>query len=158
MGVLFHSDGVGFSISNPEKLNAWIIKCLSSFNKNCGEINVIFCNDDYLLSINKTYLNHDYYTDIITFDYSKSESVSGDLYVSVTRVKDNAKKLNLEFNDELYRVIVHGVLHLCGLKDKTKQEKENMRAKEDEMLLLMSWLSDFYIVPRETFKCLKNTM
>tara|TARA_B100001778_G_scaffold66756_1_gene52620 strand:+ start:926 stop:1342 length:417 start_codon:yes stop_codon:yes gene_type:complete len=138
MGVLFHSDGVGFSISNPEKLNAWVVKCLSSFNKNCGEINVIFCNDDYLLSINKTYLNHDYYTDIITFDYSKAESVSGDLYVSVTRVKDNAKKLNLEFNDELYRVIVHGVLHLCGLKDKTKQEKEDMRAKEDEMLLLMS--------------------
>ena len=138
MGVLFHSDGVGFSISNPEKLNAWVVKCLSSFNKNCGEINVIFCNDDYLLSINKTYLNHDYYTDIITFDYSKAESVSGDLYVSVTRVKDNAKKLNVEFNDELYRVIVHGVLHLCGLKDKTKQEKEDMRAKEDEMLLLMS--------------------
>ena len=138
MGVLFHSDGVSFSISNPEKLNAWVVKCLSSFNKNCGEINVIFCNDDYLLSINKTYLNHDYYTDIITFDYSKSESVSGDLYVSVTRVKDNAKKLNVEFNDELYRVIVHGVLHLCGLKDKTKEEKEDMRAKEDEMLLLMS--------------------
>ena len=138
MGVLFHSDGVGYSISNPEKLNAWVIKCLSRFNKICGEINVIFCNDDYLLSINKTYLNHDYYTDIITFDYSKSESVSGDLYISVTRVKDNAKKLNLEFNDELYRVIVHGVLHLCGLKDKTKQEKEDMRAKEDEMLSLMS--------------------
>ena len=138
MGVLFHSDGVGFSISNPEKLNNWVIKCLSRFNKNCGEINVIFCNDDYLLSINKTYLNHDYYTDIITFDYSKPEGVSGDLYISITRVKDNAKKLNLEFNDELYRVIIHGVLHLCGLKDKTKQEKEKMRAKEDEMLLLMS--------------------
>ena len=138
MGVLFHSDGVGFSISNSEKLNNWVIKCLSRFNKNCGEINVIFCNDDYLLSINKTYLNHDYYTDIITFDYSKPEDVSGDLYISITRVKDNAKKLNLEFNDELYRVIIHGVLHLCGLKDKTKQEKEKMRAKEDEMLLLMS--------------------
>lgn len=138
MGVLFHSDGVGFSISNPEKLNAWLIKCLSCFNKNCGEINVIFCNDDYLLSINKTYLNHDYYTDIITFEYSKADDISGDLYISITRVEDNAKKLNIEFNDELYRVIVHGVLHLCGLKDKTKHEKEIMRAKENEMLLLMS--------------------
>lgn len=136
MGVLFHSDGISFSVSNPEEIESWLVRCLSILNKNCGDISVVFCDDDYLLSMNKTYLNHDYYTDIISFDYSEKEMISGDLFISISRVKENSQKLNIEFINELYRVIVHGVLHLCGYKDKSKEEIEEMRTKENEMLLL----------------------
>ena len=138
MSVSFHSDGVTFDVNNKQKLNSWIVSCVSAHNKSCGDINVIFCDDEYLLSVNKTYLNHDYYTDIITFDYSQKDIISGDLFISISRVKENAKKLNIELISELYRVIVHGVLHLLGYKDKTKLEKEKMREKEDEMILLMT--------------------
>ena len=137
MSVSFHSDGVTFDVNNKQKLNSWIVSCVSTHNKSCGDINVIFCYDEYLLSVNNTYLNHDYYTDIITFDYSQKDIISGDLFISISRVKENAKKLNIEFISELYRVIVHGVLHLLGHKDKTELEKEKMREKEDEMILLM---------------------
>ena len=138
MSVSFHSEGISFTLNNKRKLKPWILKCISLHNKSCGDINVVFCDDEYLLSVNKTYLNHDYYTDIITFDYSQKDLISGDLFISITRVKENANELNIEFIAELYRVIVHGVLHLLGYKDKTKLEKEKMRDKEDEMILLMS--------------------
>jgi probable rRNA maturation factor len=137
MGVSFHSDEISFNVKNKRKLNSWILSCVSVHNKSCGDINVIFCDDEYLLSVNNTYLNHDYYTDIITFDYSQKDMISGDLFISISRVKENANELNIEFITELYRVIVHGVLHLLGYKDKTKLEKDEMRAKEDEMILLM---------------------
>ena len=137
MGILFHSDGVDYNLPNSEKTKSWLEKCISLQNKKCGDINIVFCNDDYLLNINKTYLKHDYYTDIITFDYSQKQKISGDLFISITRIVDNAKKLNIDFLDELYRVIVHGVLHLCGFNDKTKEEIEIIRAKENEMLLLI---------------------
>ena len=137
MSVSFHSDRITFDVNNKRKLNSWILSCVSVHNKSCGDINVIFCDDEYLLSVNNTYLNHDYYTDIITFDYSQKDMISGDLFISISRVKENANELNIEFITELYRVIVHGVLHLLGYKDKTKLEKDEMRAKEDEMILLM---------------------
>ena len=137
MSVSFHSYGVTFDVNNKRKLNSWIVSCVSAHNKSCGDINVIFCDDEYLLSVNKTYINKDYSTDIITFDYSQKDIISGDLFISISRVKENAKKLNIEFISELYRVIVHGVLHLLGHKDKTELEKEKMREKEDEMILLM---------------------
>ena len=137
MSIYFHSEEVNYSLCESNKIKYWIKECINLQNKSCGEINVIFCNDDYLLSVNKKFLKHDYYTDIITFDYSLNQKISGDLFISINRVDDNAKKLNIKFLDELYRVIVHGVLHLCGFNDKTKKEKEIIRAKEDEMLLLM---------------------
>lgn len=137
MSVSFHSEGISFILNNKRKINSWVLECVSLHNKSCGDINVIFCDDEYLLSVNNTYLNHDYYTDIITFDYSHKDLIAGDLFISITRVKENASELNIEFITELYRVIVHGVLHLLGYKDKTKLEKEKMRDKEDEMILLM---------------------
>jgi rRNA maturation RNase YbeY len=99
-----------------------------------GDISYIFCSDDQLLDINKEFLNHDYYTDVITFDYSETENVSGDIFISIDRIRDNAKILELSYLDELHRVIIHGVLHLLGFKDKTKEESKNMRRLEDECL------------------------
>src|ERR1044071_3674818 len=101
-----------------------------------GDVNVIFCSDDYLLEMNREHLDHDYYTDIITFDYSEEAVVSGDLFISVDRVSDNASGLSVSFLDELNRVCVHGLLHLCGYKDKSEAEELLMRSKEDEMLAL----------------------
>ncbi len=99
--------------------------------KQPGEISVIFCSDEYLLKINEQYLNHNYYTDIVTFDYVENSVISGDLFISLDRIKENSAQFNVAFKEELYRVILHGVLHLVGYKDKTATEKKLMRGKED---------------------------
>lgn len=99
-------------------------------------LNYIFCSDDYLLEINKKYLKHDYYTDIITFDLSEGPAITGEIYISLDRVRDNAKQFNTSFKQELHRVIFHGALHLCGYKDKTKTEVALMRDKEQQYLAL----------------------
>ena len=109
------------------QLNSLIKKEL----KEVGDITVIFCSDEYLLEMNKEYLNHDYYTDIITFDYVEGDIISGDLFISVDRVKDNAVQFDSMLLKELYRVVFHGTLHLVGYKDKTEDEKVVMRSKED---------------------------
>lgn len=116
----------------------WILNCIKKYKKTAGKINFIFCPDTYLLEINKEYLNHDYYTDIITFDYCEGESVSGDIYISVERVDENSKKLNEVFNIELHRVMIHGILHLIGLKDSTEEEKLKMRSAEESCLTYYS--------------------
>jgi len=103
-------------------------------NYQSGDINVIFCSDSYLLKINETYLNHNYFTDIITFDYVEDNIISGDLFISLDRIKENADKYADNFFQELYRVVIHGVLHLCGYKDKSESEKIEMRAKENQYL------------------------
>ena len=118
-----------------EDVQSWLTRVVTGFGKELGCINYIFCSDDYLLEVNKEHLNHDYYTDIITFDYCENNVVSGDLFVSVDRVKDNASNFNVSFLDELYRVMAHGVLHLCGLEDKTDAGAKAMRIAEDEALL-----------------------
>lgn len=102
-----------------------------------GEISINLCSDDHLLQINKKHLNHDYYTDIITFELSENNEISGDLYISTDRVLDNAKQLNITFHVELNRVIIHGILHLCGYKDKTKAQQKEMREKENYYLSLL---------------------
>ena len=99
-----------------------------------GDVSVIFVSDDYLLEMNQTYLNHDYYTDIITFDYCEQNVISGDLFISVDRVRENADVFNVDFGTELHRVIIHGVLHLCGYKDKTEDDEEVMRKMENKYL------------------------
>jgi len=99
-----------------------------------GHINVVFCSDAYLLEMNKSYLKHDYFTDIITFDYVEKGIVSGDLFISLDRIKDNASAYAVAFMQELYRVVIHGVLHLCGYKDKTESEQAEMRKKENQYL------------------------
>jgi len=121
---------------NPEFLFAWFKQVAEVEQKELGDINVIFCSDEHLLEMNREHLDHDYYTDIITFDYSQDETVSGDLFISVDRVAENASDLSLTFVDELNRVCVHGLLHLCGYKDKTEADEQLMRSKEDQMLEL----------------------
>lgn len=127
---IFFEDTESFNVDKNElqKLVFFVIK---SERKITGEISVIFCSDEYLLKINEQYLGHDYYTDIVTFDYVENSVISGDLFVSVDRVLENAGGLKLKFEEELHRVIFHGILHLCGYKDKINAEKKAMREKED---------------------------
>lgn len=121
---------------NSEFLFSWYTQVCELEGKCLGDITVIFCSDEYLLTMNKTYLNHDYYTDIITFDYTEGDVLSGDLFISLDRVRENAFNMGLAFEDELHRVCVHGLLHLCGYRDKSVDEESAMRSKEDDMLIL----------------------
>ncbi|MCT4180332.1 rRNA maturation RNase YbeY [Elizabethkingia anophelis] len=118
-------------ISNEEKRAEWLEKLILEEGKKPGDINYILCDDEYLLEINRQYLNHDYYTDIITFDYCKGKIISGDIFLSLQRVLDNASMLETKQEEELNRVLAHGILHLCGYKDKTEEEQKTMRSKED---------------------------
>ena len=123
-----------FTLDNEEAIAAWLSAVIVSENKTLGEINYIFCDDEYLHKINLEYLNHDTLTDIISFDYTMGNEVSGDIFVSVERVLDNSKDYNTSFEDELKRVLVHGVLHYCGYKDKSEEDEQLMRQKEDEKI------------------------
>jgi rRNA maturation RNase YbeY len=118
------------------QFNSFITPILISEKKIEGDIVLIFCSDEYLLEINKKHLNHDYYTDIITFDYCAENIVSGDLYISVDRIKENAKTFEDTFINELTRVVIHGVLHLCGHNDKTEADQKNMRNLENKYLAI----------------------
>ena len=133
MSIYFHKESVSIEF-NEDLVSNWINSCISQVSKITGDISVIFCNDEYLKTINIKYLNHDYYTDIITFDYSDKDTISGDLFISIDRVIENAKLNNVHFINELYRVIIHGVLHLCGYNDKTVKEKKEIREKENFFL------------------------
>ena len=119
----------------PESVNTkyttWLKDIILSEDKKLGEINYIFCDDEYLLKVNQDYLQHDYYTDIITFDYVKGKTISGEIFVSLQRISDNASTLSKNYEEELRRVLAHGILHLCGYKDKTEEEEQLMRNKED---------------------------
>ncbi len=123
-----------FKLKNSNKLSNWISETISEENCKEGEINYIFCSDDYLLKLNVDFLNHDTLTDIISFDYSVGKELHGDVYISVDRVKENASEYEVLFSDELARVIIHGVLHYCGYKDKSKADKKIMRSKEEYYL------------------------
>ncbi len=135
--ILFFSEEIDFKIGKKSKRQKWLTEVILKEGRKSGQINIILCSDSYLLQMNREYLNHDYYTDIITFDYSEGDrTLSGDLFISVDRVKENASGFSIEFEDELDRVIVHGVLHLIGYNDKTDQEKSEMRKKEEGYLSL----------------------
>jgi len=112
----------------------WIFACAEQYQKSLGDLSFIFTNDEYLLNINKEYLKHDYYTDIITFDYCVEDTLNGEIYISIDRVKENADEFKQTFERELHRVIIHGVLHLIGKEDHTEEEKADMRKSEDECL------------------------
>lgn len=129
--VCFFFEHKGFSLTNRTKLKLFIESVFRTYNTKLKSINYIFTTDKRLLEINKQYLNHDYYTDIITFDLSDSNRTTAEVYISVDRVKENAKKNKVTFRHELYRVIFHGVLHLCGFNDKTKKEINRIRETED---------------------------
>ena len=119
------------------KINDWLEIICKNEGKIMGDVSLVFCSDNYLLEINQQHLNHDFYTDIVTFDYCIDDIVSGDLFISVDRVFENSATFDVTFSNELYRVIVHGILHLCGYKDKTIEEESSMRVKENMALELI---------------------
>ena len=128
-----------FSLDEEEKLSDWVSFVLDQEGRELGEINYIFCDDDYLLEINVKTLSHNTLTDIISFDYTVGHVVSGDIYISYDRVLENAEKLGLDFREELHRVMVHGILHYCGYHDKVEKDKLTMRSKEDYYLSLRTF-------------------
>ena len=135
-----------FQLQNNDAVIEWLTGLISSEEYSLGELSYVFCTDAYLHNINLEFLNHDTFTDIISFDYSLGKEVHGEIYISTERVAENAKERNLDFDDELHRVMAHGALHLCGFKDKTKEEVSIMRQKEEEALKA-----------RKSIKWLKNS-
>jgi probable rRNA maturation factor len=125
-----------FTLDNEQAFQDWLSEVIISENKTEGEINYIFCDDEYLLEINKQYLDHDTLTDIISFDYSIGNDLHGDIFISIERVKENALDFNVSFQEELKRVMVHGVLHYCGYKDKSENDEKLMRQKEEEKIAM----------------------
>ena len=133
--ILFFSE-IKFKLHPKKTIKKWLTEVAKLEKKKIGDLNIIFYNDKQLLEINKQYLNHDTLTDIITFDYSENALISGDIFISVERVKENAENFNVSFEEELMRVMAHGILHLCGYKDNNNNEKLLMKQKEEEALLL----------------------
>lgn len=135
--INFFFEDVNFTLRHRLVLKHWLRSVVSSFHKEIGCINIIFCSDEYLHKINVDYLSHDYYTDIITFDHSENAVINGDLFISYDRLRDNAKLQGQATIAELQRVMVHGVLHLLGLKDKSAEEQKKMTAAENKFLAMM---------------------
>lgn len=138
--ITYVNNNIKFNFTHKRLCTKWIkevVNQLSISSLGIGNINIVFCSDDYILSINNQFLKHNYYTDIITFDYSHNNLLSGDLIISIDTVKENSLLYETTFREELNRVIIHGILHLMGYKDCTKQEKEEMRKKEDLALSLL---------------------
>lgn len=133
--INFYSENQ-FTLEGAEKYPLWIEKVIVSEGRKLEELSYIFCDDEYLFELNKEYLQHDTYTDIITFDYSVGKILQGDIYISTQRVSENSKEYGVSFDEELRRVIIHGVLHLCGYRDKTEEEASLMRLKEEEKMKL----------------------
>ncbi|MBS1554827.1 MAG: rRNA maturation RNase YbeY [Bacteroidetes bacterium] len=136
MPIRYFSEQVEFKIKNKRKTSIWIESIAKKEKKGIGDLTYVYCSDDYLLSLNQKFLNHNTLTDIITFDYSEAKTLSGEIYISIERVAENAEKFKVTFEDELHRVMIHGVLHLAGYKDKRPAEKALMRKKEEASLSL----------------------
>lgn len=136
--IIFNSEN-DFTLKNSAKISSWIEEVINSNGFELLEINYIFCNDDYLNKINIEFLQHDTYTDVISFDYSLGKQISGDIYISTERVLDNTEKFKTTFDNELHRVMIHGVLHYMGYKDKTEKEKQVMRNKENNCLSYLKY-------------------
>ena len=135
--VLFFSHGIDFKIANPRKTSSWINRVVRKEKRNLSVLNCVFCSDAYLLRLNVKYMGHNTLTDILTFDYSRSpKQIDGEIYVSIQRVKENASSYESSFDEELHRVIIHGVLHLLGYKDKKTVERAQIRKKEEAYLSL----------------------
>ncbi|GAB5525838.1 MAG: rRNA maturation RNase YbeY [Roseivirga sp.] len=136
--IHFFYEDTSFLLEHKSVTHGWVESIITSHEHELAAINFIFCSDDYLLEINRSYLDHDYYTDIITFDNRESESddLESDIFISIDRIKDNAQSMNISFDRELHRVIIHGILHLLGWNDKTDEQKQTMREKEEACLSL----------------------
>ena len=137
MAIYFHNENIDFPDLKKEQIKDWLRQVAKIHAKIVGDLNYIFTTDENILSINKEYLNHDYYTDVITFDYTKGKKISGDIYISLETVRTNSDKFKQDYNEELRRVIIHGVLHLIGFKDKTDLEAQEMRRQEENAILVL---------------------
>ena len=135
--ISFDSKNVVMPDIDIEKVSTWLEMVAESHSRRIGNLCYLFCNDDEILDVNRRFLNHDYFTDIITFDYSRKDKVSGDIFISLDTVKSNSVDLKTSYNTELLRVIVHGLLHLCGIKDKSPEERIVMEKNEDQALEML---------------------
>lgn len=135
--ITFQTEHIEMPAIDLAKVRTWVKAVAATYGKRVGEISYFFCNDEKILEINREYLQHDYFTDIITFDYCEGNRLSGDLFISLDTVRSNAEMLDTNYNTELHRVIIHGVLHLCGINDKGPGEREIMEAAENKALLLL---------------------
>jgi probable rRNA maturation factor len=135
-GIDVFNENTEFRPKNIRNIKKWLLETILAEGKSAGEISIIFCDDNYLLDMNVRYLSHDTLTDVITFDYSEADIISGDIFISIDRVRENAIKFSKPLAEEIHRVVVHGVLHLCGYKDKTAKDSAIMRQKEEIYLAL----------------------
>lgn len=134
--ISFSSKNIEIPNVDIEKIDRWLREVADSHQRRIGNLNYLFCDDEEILRVNREFLHHDYFTDIITFDYSYKHTVSGDIFISLDTVKSNAEQLDVDYSTELLRVIVHGLLHLCGIDDKAPGEREIMEKNEDKALIL----------------------
>lgn len=134
MAVIYETEGVKMPIIKKRDTTEWIKKVAASYGKRLGDIAYIFCSDEKILEVNRQYLQHDYYTDIITFDYCQGDRISGDLFISIETVQTNSEQFHTSYEEELNRTIIHGILHLCGINDKGPGEREIMEAAENKAL------------------------
>ena len=135
--ITYQTEGVEMPAIKKRETTAWIKAVAETYGKKVGEIAYIFCSDEKILEVNRQYLQHDYYTDIITFDYTSGNKISGDLFISLDTVKTNAEKFETPYNEELHRTIIHGILHLCGINDKGPGEREIMEENENKALAIL---------------------
>ena len=137
--ITYQTDGVAMPDIKKREVTEWIKQVAANYGKRVGEVAYIFCNDEKILEVNRQYLQHDYYTDIITFDYTEGSRISGDLFISLDTVRTNAEQFaDGDYHRELHRVIIHGILHLCGINDKGPGEREQMEAAEDRALKMVN--------------------
>ena len=134
--ITYQTDGTRMPNIKKRETTAWIRRVADTYGKKVGDVNYIFCNDERILEVNREYLQHDYYTDIITFDYTEDDTISGDLFISLDTVKTNSEQFATEYDEELHRTIIHGILHLCGINDKGPGERAIMEAAENHALAM----------------------
>ena len=135
--ITFQAENIDFPKIKKQATKNWIKLVAENYGKKIGDINYLFCTDEKILEVNNQYLSHDFYTDIITFDYSEGNNISGDIFISLDTVRTNSQKYNTGFMEELHRVIIHGILHLCGIDDKSEHEEKAMRQAENKALKMI---------------------
>ena len=136
MAVTYQTDGVKMPAIRRRETTTWIRRVADTYGKRTGDIAYIFCSDDKIIEVNRQYLQHDYYTDIITFDYTEGDVISGDIFISLDTVRSNSEQFGTEYGDELHRTIIHGILHLCGIDDKGPGQREVMEEAENRALAM----------------------
>ncbi len=132
--ITYQTDGTRMPNIKKRETTAWIRRVAATYGKKVGDVGYIFCNDERIIEVNREYLQHDYYTDIITFDYTEDDTIGGDLFISLDTVRTNSEQFATEYDEELHRTIIHGILHLCGINDKGPGEREIMEAAENRAL------------------------